>query len=87
MTPIDDPAMLAASIDLDLEQYRRMAAVRPFTPLVDDTAEILRHVSERLHDADDLNETVQLDRDVVHLIEAFRTALRIEARERVDPLK
>lgn len=82
MTPIDTPGILAEGIELDLERYRTMAAERPFPPIVADTAEILREVTARLRDAEVRAETVQLDWDIVHLIDAFRVALLVEARDR-----
>jgi hypothetical protein len=82
VTPVDDPGTLARGIELDLERYRTMAAARPLPAIVADTAEILRHVSVRLREADLRAETVQLDWDIVHLIDAFRAALLVEARDR-----
>jgi hypothetical protein len=85
VTQIDSPGIVADSIELDLERYQHMSSQRPLSSMVSDTAEILRHVVSRLRSAEAAAEVVLLDWEILHLIDAFRAALRVEARDRGDP--
>jgi hypothetical protein len=85
VTSIEAPGIVADGIDLDLERYGRMASARPLPPIVAETADLLRQVSARLREAEARSELVELDWGVTHLIDAFRTALRLEAGDRREP--
>jgi type VI protein secretion system component VasF len=72
---ISKPGMLAASIEIDLERYRRAGTVVRMPATMADLARVLGKVSEMLRQAETRGQTVDLGDEVVRLIQQFRSTL------------
>ncbi len=75
MMALGNPARLAAELELDLERYRRAAALVRMPPAMEDLAEALGRIAVMLRDAEDRGQAVDLSDDIVRLIRQFRRTL------------
>lgn len=75
MIEVHEPGLLAATIELELERFRRARAVVTMPPALAELAETLARVVGMLHEAQARGQAVDLGDEVVRLIQQFRAAL------------
>ncbi len=69
------PGTLADELELDLERYRRAAAVLSMPPALRERAEVLGRVAAMLREAEERGQAVDLSHEIVRFIRRFRGAL------------
>jgi hypothetical protein len=75
VTELQDPGLLAAELELDLERYRRAAALFAVPPAIGELAEALGRIALLLREAEALGQAVDLSDEIVRFIRRFRAAL------------
>jgi hypothetical protein len=72
MVEIREPGLLAATIELELERFRRAESLVRMPLATRELAESLRRVAAILRDAEARRQTVDLADGIVRLIQQFR---------------
>jgi hypothetical protein len=75
MVEVEQPALLAAAIELELVRFRHARALVRMPGALAELAEALGRVVAMLHEAEARGQAVELGDDVVRLIQQFRAAL------------
>lgn len=72
MVEIRDPGLLAATIELEVERFRRAEALAGMPPETRELAESLGRIAVMLREAEARGQTVDLADGIVRLIRQFR---------------
>ncbi len=75
MIEVRRPGQLAASIEIDLERFRRAATLVRMPAAMGDLARALGKVAAMLREAEERGQAVDLGDEVVRLIQQFRGTL------------
>ncbi|HET8539382.1 MAG TPA: hypothetical protein VFL83_05875 [Anaeromyxobacter sp.] len=75
MLDVPDPSLLAAELELDLERYRRAAALVRMPPAMRELADALGRIAAMLRQAEACGQAVDLSDDIVRFIRQCRGAL------------
>ncbi len=75
MVELRDPGLVAAELELELERYRRAAALVRMPAAMEELAEALGRIAVMLREADARGQAVDLSDDIVRLIRRFRGTL------------
>ncbi len=75
MVEVRNPGMLAATIEMDLERFRRAGTIVRMPATMKDLAGTLGRISTMLREAEARGQAVDLGDEVVRVIQQFRKAL------------
>lgn len=75
MVEVRNPGVLAATVEIDLERFRRAATLVRMPATMADLARALAKVALMLREAEARGQAVDLADEVVRIIQQFRSAL------------
>jgi hypothetical protein len=75
MLEIPDPGLLAATLELELERFRRVESLVRMPLATRELADALGQIAAMLREAEDRGQTVDLADAIVRLIRQFRRTL------------